>query len=156
MFINQDFNSILQLVNSFSTEDKCIEHLEILRRNWHIVSPFDADSTVSRSQYWAGFNNEEANYLKSDTKLSDDVWTIWHVKSKNELVNYATQKPEKLLQRIIDSSCPEWWVVGDFFWGSGTTAVVAEKLGRKRITSDIGKPSAMVMRKRLNADIVEI
>lgn len=112
-----------------------------------------AESTVSRSQYWAWFNNEEANYLKSDTKLSDDVRTIWHVKSKNELVNYATQKPEKLLQRIVDSSCPEWWIIADFFWWSGTTASVAEKLGRRWITSDIGKPSAMVMSKRLWVDI---
>ena len=108
-----------------------------------------AESTVSRSQYAAGFNNENAAYLKSDTKLSDDVWTIGHVKSSKEIVNYGTQKPEKLLQRIIDSSCPENGIVADFFAGSGTTGAVAEKLGRKWIMSDLGKPASLVMRKRL-------
>lgn len=114
-----------------------------------------AESTVSRSKYSAGFNNDNANYLTSDTKLSDDVWdfnedvwTIGHVKSKNEIVDYETQKPEKLLKRIIDSSCPEGGIVMDFFGGSGTTASVAEKLGRRWIISDIGKPACMVMRKR--------
>jgi site-specific DNA-methyltransferase (adenine-specific)/adenine-specific DNA-methyltransferase len=107
-----------------------------------------AEGTISRSKYGAGFNNNEANYLKSDTKLSDDVWTIGHVKSRNEIVNYGTQKPEKLLEKIIDSSCPENGIVVDFFGGSGTTTSVAERLGRKWITSDIGKPACMVMRKR--------
>jgi len=114
-----------------------------------------AETTISRSQYAAGFNNDNANYLKSDTKLADDVWetndvlTIGHVKSKSEIVNYATQKPEKLLNRIISASCPKEGLLADFFGGSGTTAAVAEKLGRRWITSDIGKPACMIMRKRL-------
>ena len=108
-----------------------------------------AETTVARSQYAAGFNNDVAGYLKSDTKLCDSVWEIGHVKSKNEIVNYATQKPEKLLQRIIAASTKEGDIVCDFFGGSGTTAAVAEKLGRRWITTDIGKPSALVMRKRL-------
>jgi adenine specific DNA methylase Mod len=108
-----------------------------------------AEGTINRSKYAAGFNSDKAEYLKSDTKLSDDVWTIGHVKSRNELVNYNTQKPEKLLQRIIDSSCPEDGVVADFFMGSGTTGAVAERLGRKWIMSDLGKPACMVTRKRL-------
>jgi len=66
----------------------------------------------------------------------------------NERVDYDTQKPEALLQRIIESSTDENSIVADFFGGSGTTAAVAEKLGRKWIVSDIGKPAAMVMRKR--------
>ncbi len=66
----------------------------------------------------------------------------------NERVDYDTQKPEALLKRIIETSSEEGSIVADFFGGSGTTAAVAEKLGRKWITSDIGKPSAMVMRKR--------
>lgn len=68
--------------------------------------------------------------------------------SSDERLNYSTQKPSKLLERIINASCPEGGIVADFFGGSGTTAAVAEKLGRKWITSDIGKPAAMVMRKR--------
>lgn len=66
-----------------------------------------------------------------------------------ERVDYATQKPEKLLERIIKASSNPDSIVADFFGGSGTTAAVAEKLGRKWITSDIGKPATMIMRKRL-------
>lgn len=66
-----------------------------------------------------------------------------------ERVDYSTQKPEKLLERIIKASCPEGGLVADFFGGSGTTAAVAEKLGRRWITSDLGKPACMIMRKRL-------
>jgi adenine-specific DNA-methyltransferase len=54
-----------------------------------------------------------------------------------------------LLERIINASSSEGGFVADFFGGSGTTAAVAEKLGRRWITSDLGKPACMVMRKRL-------
>ncbi len=79
--------------------------------------------------------------------LWSDIANISHGKNP-EVVNYSTQKPSKILERIIKASCPENGVVMDFFGGSGTTASVAEKLGRKWITSDIGKPAVMVMRKR--------
>ena len=80
-----------------------------------------------------------------------DVWSdISYVAGgAGQSVNYGTQKPEKLLDRIIRASCPESGLVADFFGGSGTTAAVAEKLGRRWITSDLGKPACMVMRKRL-------
>ena len=61
---------------------------------------------------------------------------------------YATQKPEALLERIIKASSNEGDLVCDFFGGSGTTAAVAERLGRRWITCDIGKPASLVMRKR--------
>ena len=66
-----------------------------------------------------------------------------------ERIDYDTQKPEALLERIIKASCPDGGLVADFNGGSGTTAAVAEKLGRRWVTTDIGKPSCMVMRKRL-------
>ena len=69
--------------------------------------------------------------------------------SSKERLNYNTQKPEALLERIINASSNENSIVADFFGGSGTTAAVAEKLGRRWITSDLGKPSTMIMRKRL-------
>ena len=79
-----------------------------------------------------------------------DVWDIDMVgRTSSERVDYATQKPEKLLERIIRASCPEGGLVADFNGGSGTTAAVAEKLGRRWITTDLGKPSCMIMRKRL-------
>lgn len=66
-----------------------------------------------------------------------------------ERTDYATQKPEKLLERIIQASCPQKGLVADFNGGSGVSAAVAEKLGRRWITTDIGKPACMIMRKRL-------
>ena len=65
-----------------------------------------------------------------------------------ERVGYATQKPEGLLEALIKISSDRGSIVADFFGGSGTTAAVAEKLGRKWIISDIGKPATMTMRKR--------
>lgn len=79
-----------------------------------------------------------------------DVWDIEMVgRTAQERVNYATQKPEKLLERIIKASSNEGSIVADFFGGSGTTAAVAERLNRRWITSDFGKPANMIMRKRL-------
>ena len=67
----------------------------------------------------------------------------------SERLNFQTQKPEKLLERIIKASSNEGGVVADFFMGSGTTGAVAEKLGRKWIMSELGKPATMITRKRL-------
>jgi adenine-specific DNA-methyltransferase len=66
-----------------------------------------------------------------------------------ERVDYGTQKPEKILERIIRASMPEGGLIADFFSGSGTTAAVAERLGRRWIAADLGKPACMVTRKRL-------
>lgn len=83
-------------------------------------------------------------------KLVEDYWTdiTLAIRSSIENIGYATQKPEKLLERIIKASSNEGDLVCDFFGGSGTTAAVAERLGRRWITTDIGKPSNLVMRKR--------
>ena len=67
----------------------------------------------------------------------------------SEKTGYATQKPEPLLRRIISASTNEGDLVADFFCGSGTTAAVAEKLGRKWIVSDLGKFAIHTTRKRM-------
>jgi len=67
----------------------------------------------------------------------------------SEITGYETQKPTRLLERIVEHSCPDGGIVADFNGGSGTTAAVAEKFGRRWITTDIGKPACMIMRKRL-------
>lgn len=79
----------------------------------------------------------------------DSLDSIQLMSFSKEKVGYSTQKPEKLLERIIAASSNENSIVADFFGGSGTTAAVAEKLGRRWITSDFGKPACMIMRKRL-------
>jgi adenine-specific DNA-methyltransferase len=77
----------------------------------------------------------------------DDIDLVF--RSSDPQTGYGTQKPEGLLERIFRASCPNGGLVADFFGGSGTTAAVAEKLGRRWITSDLGKPACMIMRKRL-------
>lgn len=81
----------------------------------------------------------------------DDVWTdINAVNSQaDERVDYATQKPEALLERIIKASSDEGMVVADFFGGSGVTAAVANRLGRHFVTSDINLNSIQTIRDRL-------
>lgn len=83
-------------------------------------------------------------------KVREDVWEIPIINSMSkERIGYATQKPENLLKIIIKASSNEDSIVADFYAGSGTTGAVAEKLGRKWIMSDLGKPANMIMRKRL-------
>ncbi len=97
-----------------------------------------------------GTNSKVPDGVKSYLdKYVQDVWNIPIVNPQaKERLDYATQKPEALLERIIKAGSNEGSIVADFFGGSGTTAAVAEKLGRKWITSDIGKPATMIMRKR--------
>ena len=79
------------------------------------------------------------------------VWTsLSPVNSQAiEDTRYATQKPEALLRRIISASSNRDDLIADFFCGSGTTAAVAEKMGRKWITTDLGKFAIHITRKRL-------
>lgn len=64
-------------------------------------------------------------------------------------MGFATQKPEKLLERIVSASTPLWALVADFFCGSGTMLAVAEKLGRRWIGCDLSRWAIHVTRKRL-------
>ena len=73
----------------------------------------------------------------------------------NEKVDYATQKPEALVERIINASSNEGMVVADFFGGSGVTAAAAKKLKRRFIHNDIGVNSIQTVRDRLVADGAE-
>jgi site-specific DNA-methyltransferase (adenine-specific)/adenine-specific DNA-methyltransferase len=80
-------------------------------------------------------------------EIWDDVNRISPTSS--ERLDYPTQKPESLLERILRTSSNEGDLVADFFCGSGTTAAVAEKLGRKWIATDLGKFGIHTTRKRL-------
>lgn len=82
-----------------------------------------------------------------------DVWdcdtTKPLISGSSEYVGYSTQKPEGLLERIIKASSNEGMLVADFFGGSGVTATVANKLGRRFIHCDIGINSIETTRDRL-------
>lgn len=83
-------------------------------------------------------------------KLPTDVW--WHTivsPTGKEKTGYPTQKPEGILRRIIQASSNEGDLVCDFFGGSGTTAAVALKLGRRFLTTDTNLEAWEVMKRRL-------
>ena len=90
-------------------------------------------------------------YYEDEKLTPADVWTdISHLQQKDpERVGYATQKPEKLIERIIRASSNEGDLVADFFCGSGTTGAVAERWGRRWIMSDLGRFAIHTTRKRL-------
>ena len=109
--------------------------------------------------------DENGRHYKSITKtkriyLEDtdgvpisDVWSdvasFQTVVNSPEIQNYPTQKPEKLIDRIISASSRDDSIIADFFCGSGTTLSVAEKLGRKWIGVDLGRFSIHTTRKRM-------
>lgn len=83
-------------------------------------------------------------------KPLQSIWTdCIPPRASKELMGYPTQKPEKLLERIIKASSNKGDLVADFFCGSGTTSAIAEKLGRKWIGSDLGKFAIHTTRKRM-------
>ena len=98
---------------------------------------------------------QKKNYLDESPGVPlQDIWTdIAPVQGGSvENANYATQKPEALLERIIKTSSDAGMLVADFFGGSGVTAAVAHKLGRRFIHCDIGLNSIQTTRDRLKAD----
>lgn len=119
----------------------------------NILVPY-ADSTISRAKSGgAGFESKKgkSNYLKKKGKIPDTVFTnIPHIKSKTEALGYPTQKPEKLLDRIIKASSNENDIVFDPFCGCGTTIAVAKKLNRKFIGIDISPIACKIAKKRIN------
>ena len=96
--------------------------------------------------------NPKGARISSDNKykLPTDVWQVPALNPMAvERLDYPTQKPEALIEKIIKASSNEGDIVADFFCGSGTTLAVAEKLGRKWIGSDLGKFSVHTTRKRI-------
>lgn len=96
--------------------------------------------------------DEEGNiiYEISTDKKVKDVWQIPYIASTDsQRVDYSTQKPEALLQRVIEASSNEGMLVADFFGGSGVTATVAHKLGRRFIHNDVNINSIQTTRDRL-------
>lgn len=97
--------------------------------------------------------DEDGNvmYRITDERTLDDTWRIAMLQpaGQNEPLEYNTQKPEELLERVIKASSNEGMLVADFFAGSGVTAAVAHKLGRRFITCDIGLNSIEITRDRL-------
>jgi len=124
------------------------------------------DNFLFNTQYYRSYQAKKYNYNPNYPEIWDeekqqwyhnsvcrDVWDdikiIGTERGQAERLDYPTQKPEALLERIIKASSNEGDLVADFFCGSGTTAAVAEKLGRKWIVSDLGKFAIHTTRKRM-------
>ena len=106
-----------------------------------LVFPKKKTQRIQRKQYldeWAG---------QGVQSLWLDIYPVNPM--AKERLDYPTQKPESLLERIINASSNEGDLIADFFCGSGTTASVAEKLGRKWIACDLGRFAIHTTRKRL-------
>ena len=111
-----------------------------------------------------GHHGKTKRFYLKDGIIADNLWSFITDKSFRQLnsqsqerkeYDYATQKPPAILERIISASSNKGMLVADFFGGSGVTAAVANKLGRKFITCDIGINSIQTMRDRLVADGAE-
>jgi adenine-specific DNA-methyltransferase len=119
------------------------EKMEDLDREGRLEIPDDKTKRIRRRVFLDELKGKPVQ------SLWDDVSAI--NSQANEDTQYATQKPEALLERIIRASSNENDIVADFFCGSGTAAAVAEKLGRKWIVSDLGKFAIHTTRKRMIA-----
>ncbi|MCY4418593.1 MAG: DNA methyltransferase [Cytophagales bacterium] len=121
--------------------------------NWSDVLVPYKPSSIHRAKYGkGGFGKNatnEGNYLSKDGKIPDTVWEIPHIKSKHESLGYPTQKPLKLLERIIKASSKEGDWVLDPFCGCATTCVGAEKLKRKWIGIDVTIKAYNLVKHRL-------
>ena len=95
--------------------------------------------------------NGNVLYNERTERVIDNVWRLSMLQpaDKTENLFYATQKPEHLLDRILQACTKPGDLVADFFCGSGTTLAVAEKLGRKWIGADLGRFAIHTSRKRL-------
>lgn len=94
--------------------------------------------------------NGKIVYKIVEDVLVNSLWEIGMLSNNpKEMVDYSTQKPEALLERVIKASSNEGMIVADFFGGSGVTAKVANDLGRKFIHCDVGVNSIETTRDRL-------
>jgi hypothetical protein len=109
---------------------------------------FDADGRVYRTIKSAG---KIYKYCDDEPTLPPDVWlAINHLQQKDpERIGYPTQKPERLLERIIRGGAPDGGVIADFFTGGGTTAAVAQRLGCRWIACDQSRVAVAITADRL-------
>lgn len=139
-------NSLYQRWEKYSEDGKTITY-----KNFPRTDKVKYDMYVKRfiSQNKRRPQDDDVIY-RFEGALIDDVWADCPAVFRllYEKTGYSTQKPSSLLERIISSSSNPGDLVCDFFGGSGTTAAVAERLGRRWITCDIGKPASLIMRKR--------
>ena len=120
---------------------------EELKRNKMLIAPVNEGAGWRFKQYQNELKGKVVETLWLDINMANSM--------AEERVDYATQKPEALLSRIIEASSNDNMLVADFFGGSGVTAAIANKLGRRFIHCDVGINSIQTARDRLKADGAE-
>lgn len=121
------------------------------------VKPQPVTKKIEGKRVW--LRDEEGNRIYKQSESHRSIGDVWEIPIINpvasERTGYPTQKPEALMERIILSSSNPGDIVLDSFSGSGTTAVVAQNLGRKWIGCDINKGAIQTTAKRLQSVIQE-
>jgi site-specific DNA-methyltransferase (adenine-specific)/adenine-specific DNA-methyltransferase len=131
----------------YARGDSWTFHPDRVRDEYAAATVERFSSTIRNVRNGEDFGEQSLN---PDGKFPEDVFTISiEAPSAHIRTGYPTQKPEALLEKIILACSDEGDLVADFFIGSGTTAAVAEKLGRKWIATDLGKFGIHTTRKRL-------
>ena len=115
--------------------------------NPELVKEKRTEKSLKRALNPVGARISEDNTLKLPTDVWNDINALNPM--ENERLEYATQKPSKLINKIILASSNENSIVADFFCGSGTTGAVAEKLGRRWIMSDINEMACKISKERI-------
>tara|TARA_Y100001968_G_scaffold277534_1_gene272417 strand:+ start:479 stop:2731 length:2253 start_codon:yes stop_codon:yes gene_type:complete len=118
-----------------------LEKMKAFDDEGRLIFPKSKDGRIRRKRYL------DELLGKPISNIWDDIGQL--ASQSSERMNYPTQKPEALLERIISTASNPGDLICDFFVGSGTTAAVAEKLKRKWICSDLGKFSIHTTRKRM-------
>lgn len=117
------------------------QRMELYEKQNRLIYPESKDGAIRLKMYL----DESPGVPLQD--LWFDIGKVEAISAEN--LDYPTQKPEALLERIIKTSSNEGDLIADVFSGSGTTAAVAERLGRKWVVSDLGKFAVHTSRKRL-------
>jgi len=117
-----------------------------LRQPYEGIYPKDQQGRI----YQLGSDGKR-RYKDPLGKMITDVWTDTQAINiaARERIGYPTQKPEKLLKKVVLSSCPEQGIVADFFVGSGTSVAVAHLLGRRWIGCDISRVAVAITADRI-------
>jgi len=114
----------------------------------------DKDGRVYRTIKSAG---KIYTYYDDELTMPPDTWLgINHLQQKDpERIGYPTQKPERLIERVIRGSSPENGTIADFFCGGGTTPVVAQRLNRRWIACDQSRVAVAITADRLTRQVEE-
>ncbi len=152
-FFIRSFDTILFYTksNDYTFNDDPNIYMEYSDRVKFALKTDDNGTYYHRGGSHNGKKLSQKVYISNKGIFPRDVWTdLPYIRANTpEYQAFSTQKPERLLKRIILASSNKNDIVADFFCGTGTTLVVAEKLGRRWIGSDIGKHAINICRKRI-------